>query len=164
MLFRSKATNVAVDRIKAFVYGELANTVFFGPADSEVIEMFSMLGINVTTLPEEPIDQIIGIMLYCKLNAIMEGRMLLTELDIQSHLGDSVWYLHNEDDAIGPFSQDGWWHEANCKHHNITEPPDDNVVKVVSSGWSEYNLDWPDIQPQAGNTIVVADFQRNENK
>jgi hypothetical protein len=36
-----------------------------------------MMGINVTTLPEEPVDQIIGMMLYYKLNAIMEGRMIV---------------------------------------------------------------------------------------
>ena len=158
------ATNVAVDRVKAFIHGELANTVFFGPEDPDLVEMFTMLGINVTTLPEEPIDQIIGIMLYCKLNAIMEGRVLITNLDIQSYLGDSVWYMHGDDDAVGPFAKDGWWHEANCKHHNIEPPQDDNVVKVNSAGWSEYNLNWPDIPQTSGNTVVVADFQRNENK
>lgn len=160
----AKATNISVDRIKAFIYGELADTVFFGPQQSELIEMFTMLGINATTLPEEPIDQIIGIMLYCKLNAIMEGRVVVTELDIQSKLGDEVWYLHSEDDALGPFSRDGWWHEANCKHFDFETPPDDKVVKVISAGWTEYNLEWPDIHPQSGNTVVVANFQRDENK
>ena len=31
------ATNVAVDRIKAFIYSELANTVFFGPENPELV-------------------------------------------------------------------------------------------------------------------------------
>ena len=157
-------TNVAMERLKAFVYSELCDTVFFGPNNQEQAEMFAMMGMNVTTLPDEPIDQIIGIMLYCKLNAIMEGRVLITNLDIQSYLGDSVWYMHGDDDAVGPFAKDGWWHEANCKHHNTEQPQEDNVVKVNSAGWSEYNLNWPDIPQTSGNTVVVADFQRNENK
>jgi len=158
-------TNIALERLKAFVYSELCDTVFFGPKNQEQAEMFGVMGINVTTLPDEPIDQIIGIMLYCKFNAIMEDQMIVTKLDIQSYLGDSVWYQHDEDDAIGPFKQDGWWHEAGCRHCFDAEPQTDKVVKVANKGWTEYGLDWPDPQPEnPGNTVVFANFQRNENQ
>lgn len=157
-------TNIAMERLKAFVYSELCNTVFIGPADQDKVEMLSMLGMNVTTLPDEPVDQIIGVMLYCKLNAIMEDQMLVTKLDIQSYLGDSVWYQHDEDDAIGPFKNDGWWHESGCRHCVDLEPQTDNVVKVASKGWTEYGLDWPDEQEHTGNTVVFANFSRNETK
>ena len=112
-------TNVAMERLKAFVYSELCDTVFVGPNNQAQAEMFAMMGMNVTTLPEEPVDQIIGLMLYCKLNAIMEDQMLVTKLDIQSYLGDSVWYQHDEDDVIGPFRNNGWWHEPTCQHNSI---------------------------------------------
>lgn len=161
----SLITNIAMERLKAFVYSELCDTVFVGPADQEKAEMLSILGINVTTLPDEPVDQIIGIMLYCKLNAVMENQMLVTKLDIQSYLGDSVWYQHDEDDVIGPFRDEGWWHEAGCRHSFDTEPQTDNVVKVANKGWTEYGLDWPDTQENtAGNTVVYANFQRNDNQ
>ena len=67
-------TNIAMDRLKMFMHGELANTVFVNQALRERAEMLQIMGVNVTTLPEEPVDQIVGMMLYYKLNAIMEGR------------------------------------------------------------------------------------------
>ena len=155
-------TNIALERLKAFVYSELCDTVFVGPNDQETAEMMSMLGINVTTLPDEPVDQIVGIMLYCKLNAVMENQMLVTKLDIQSYLGDSVWYQHSEEDAIGPFVKHGWWHESSCRHCVDTETQADNVVKVANQGWTEYGLDWP--EHNFSNTVVYANFQRNENQ
>ena len=103
----SVSTNIALDRAKAFVHGALESTVFINQANQERAEFMQMIGINVTTLPEEPVDQIIGMMLYYKLNAIMEDRMTVTQLDIASSLGDSVWYQHDEEDVTGPFRW-GW--------------------------------------------------------
>jgi len=158
-------SNIAMERLRAFVYSELCDTVFVGPADRDKVEMLSMLGMNVTTLPDEPVDQIIGIMLYCKLNAVMEDQMLVTKLDIQSYLGDSVWYQHDEDDAIGPFKENGWWHRPNCQHNDFEdESIDDNVVRVSTAGWSEYRLNWPEESEHTGNTVVFANFQKNENE
>ena len=91
--------------------------------------------------------------------------MLITKLDIQSYLGDSVWYQHDEDDAIGPFREDGWWHKPTCQHNDIeSEVDSDKVVRVATTGWTEYRLDWPEAQENAGNTVVFANFQRNENQ
>lgn len=159
------STNVAMQRIKCFVWQELQDTVFINQAQAETSEMFSLLGVNVTTLPEEPVDQIIGIMLYCKLNAIMEGRMIVTDLDIQSTLGDQVWYRHSDDDAVGPFAESGWWHQPGYQHDIVRKDDNDNenVVKVVSQGWHEYGLEWPDETKTTANTVVFANFPRNEN-
>jgi hypothetical protein len=120
--------------------------------------------VNVTTLPEEPVDQIVGMMLYYKLNAIMEGRMIVSGLDISSVLGDSVWYMHDEEDSAGPFAKDGWWHKASIQHETLEpEATPDNVVKVMSTGWHEMGLDWPEDKSATGNTVVFANFPKNEN-
>ena len=116
---QAQNTNIAMDRLKAFIVTELANTVFVNQNAMGQAEMLSAMGINVTTVPEEPVDQIIGMMLYYKLNAIMEGRMVVDSLDLSSVLGDSVWYRHDEDDLAGPFAEAGWWHEANTRHHDL---------------------------------------------
>ena len=157
-------TNIAMDRIKAFVYGELENTIFINQQNKEQAELLCMLGCNVTTLPEEPVDQIVGMMLYHKLNAIMEGRMLVTDINIQSTLGDSVWYQYDEDDLAGPFAADGWWNQPTTKHNDIDlHEQESNVVKVVSYNWNEYNLEWPEETDNTANTVVFANFPRNEN-
>ena len=159
------STNVAMERLKAFVYEELASTVFINQNNMERAEFLQIVGANVTTLPEEPVDQIIGMMLYYKLNAIMEDRMIVTSLDISSSLGDGVWYQHDEDDSAGPFVIKGWWHDASTQHETIErEEIADNVVKVISTGWYELGLDWPEqTAPATANTVVYANFPKNEN-
>ena len=158
----SVSTNIALDRVKAFVHGALESTVFINQANMERAEFMQMMGIRVTTLPEEPVDQIIGMMLYYKLNAIMEDRMTVTALDVSSTLGDSVWYQHDEEDIAGPFAGDGWWHRASMQHESVehdSEPG--NIVKVMSTGWYELDLEWPEnIMPQTDNTVVYANFPK----
>ena len=160
----SASTNIALDRAKAFVHGALESSVFINQANRERAEFMQMMGISVTTLPEEPVDQIIGMMLYYKLNAVMEGRMTVTGLDLSSTLGDSVWYQHDEDDAAGPFAEEGWWHQASMQHETVERESDPgNVVKVMSTGWYELNLEWPENSaPVSDNTVVFANFPRNE--
>ena len=164
----TKSTNVAMDRLKAFVYGELESTVFINQNYHEHAEMMQIMGANVTTLPEEPVDQIVGMMLYYKLNAIMERRMEIVQLDISSRLGDGVWYMHSEDDLSGPFAQDGWWHQSSLQH-NTLDPVDAeiNVVKVVPNAWMEYGLIWPETDTvqvnQTANTVVFANFSKHED-
>lgn len=158
-------TNIAMDRLKAFVVTELANTVFVNQKHMEQAEMLSVMGINVTTVPEEPVDQIIGMMLYYKLNAVMEGRMTVDSLDLCSVLGDEVWYRHDEDDLLGPFAGEGWWHEPNTRHNDLGgDESHDNVLKVLTNSWSEYGLQWLEDAPSAtANTVVFANFSKNED-
>lgn len=159
------STNIAMERLKAFVFEVLNSTVFINQNKTERAEFLQAIGANVTTLPEEPVDQIVGMMLYYKLNAIMENRLVITSLDISSTLGDGIWYQHDEEDSSGPFSADGWWHQSSTQHETI-EPQEvsDNVVKVISTGWHDLGLEWPENSaPPATNSVVYATFPRNEN-
>lgn len=159
-------TNISLERIKAFVMGELENVVFINRENEAQAEMLQAIGANICTLPDEPVDQIIGIMLYCKLNAITEGQLLVTKLDISSSLGDEVWYQHNEEDHLGPFAADGWWHKRSCQKDTLDpEGTAENVVKVESTGWQEYGLEWPENKKEKAEANVVRpDFKKNEAK
>ena len=159
------STNIAMERLKAFVFDELSSTVFINQNNMERAEFLQMTGVNITTLPEEPVDQIVGMMLYYKLNAIMEDRMIITGLDISSALGDGVWYQHDEEDSAGPFAREGWWHESSTQHETI-EPQEvpNNVVKVISTGWHEMGLDWPENNSGAIRAkVLYANFPKHEN-
>ena len=163
-----KFINVAMERLKCFVHSELANAVYINSCHIEQATLMGMMGMNVVTLPDEPVDQIIGMMLYCKLNAIMENVMQITQINIASTLGDDVWYTHDEDDALGPFfAQDSWWHRPTTQHDmlDLEELPD-NVVRVQATGWPEYGLMWPErpIEHNANSTVIYPNFSRNENK
>ena len=160
-----KDINIALERLKVFLFSELAHTVFVNQHYSEHVELLEILGCNVTTLPEEPVDQIIGLMLYCKLNAIMENRMHITQLDIASELGDNIWYKHSEDDGLGPFVEEGWWHKPSVQHHS-TEQVDmpANVVNLQRTGWVDYGLCFREEAEDSNSTVVYANFPKHENK
>lgn len=155
--------NVAMERIKAFVMSEMANVLFINAAHNNEAEMFEALGANVCTLPDEPHDQVIGMMLFCKLNAVTEAQLIVTQLDISSSLGDEVWYQHGLDDALGPFAHQGWWHSRGCQKNNVSAAAEDNVVKVSASGWHEYDLEWPDVPGAQTSKVVKPDFKKHEH-
>jgi hypothetical protein len=147
--------NIAMDRIKMFVYSELADTVFINQEDFERAEVLELLGVNITTLPQDPIDQIIGLMLYTKLSAITEGRIIIDALDISSLLGDNVVYMFESGDNLGPFCNDGWWNQPDTSHSKLENIKlEENVVKVPTTGWSKYNLNWNDLSTRkSGKTV-----------
>lgn len=157
--------NIAMERIKAFVFGELENVIFIKREYETQAQLLQAIGANVCTLPDEPVDQIIGMMLYCKLNAVAEGRIIVNKVDISSSLGDEVWFQHEEEDNLGLFAQDGWWHKHTCQKDDLdTEAMAENVVKVESSGWHEYGLDWHDNQNNEKAKVVYPDFRKHETK
>lgn len=160
------AINIAMDRLKCFVNYELADAVFINQSEMDLAEVMQMIGSNIVTLPDEPVDQIVGLMLYCKLNAIMEGVMVVTALDISSKLGDEVWYEHTEEDAIGPYTAEGWWHQSDTAHNSLPDKQDTaKVVKVMPNPWVEYGLEWPsevDKTQEKAHTVVYAKFPKHE--
>jgi hypothetical protein len=158
--------NIAMERLKCFIFSEMSDTVFIHQDQRDRAELMLMMGMNITTLPDDPVDQIIGMMLYCKLNAVMEGRMAVLSVDISSEDSGGVVYMHDEEEPVGPFKVDGWWDNASTQHNNIVlEVADDNVVKVVTDPWAEYGLLWPgDETKPTANAVVYANFGRNEDK
>lgn len=157
--------NIAMERLKAFMHSELLNVVFINRAHENEAELLQALGTNICTLPDEPVDQIVGLMLYCKLNAIMEGQLEIVSLDIKSALGDEVWYQHDEEESLGPFERDGWWHKNSTQKETLD--PDgtpENVVKVQSTGWKEYGLEWPEETKESTTKIIYPKFKRDENE
>jgi hypothetical protein len=158
--------NIALDRIKHFIFNEMHSTVFVNQADEEQAEAFYSLGLNVTTLPQEPVDQIVGIALYYKLNAIMQGRMKITELVFCSDAGDNVEYSHSENDALNIFPAQGWWLSAGLDHCDLTPDDDEEQEELsVDEQWQELELSW--IQANAEpdlSQIVFANLEQNQNE
>lgn len=158
---------VSLSRINHFIYNEMNNTVYINQDNVDQISALTSAGIKVTTLPEEPIDQIVGLALYCKLNAILQERIFINEVSIQSDLGDNVCYLHNEHESLGPLSNDGWWQDASPVHNNIKSTVSKkHVVKLNRApSWQDLDLDWSKSESadNTGNTVVFAKFTQDEN-
>ena len=158
---------ISLNRLNHFIYNEMANTVYIHQDDTAQIQALTGAGIKVTTLPEQPIDQIIGIALYSKLNAILQERMFVTGVTIQSDLGDNVRYLHSDRESVGPLSQEGWWYDASPVHSDFKSSASrKQVVKLNRTlTWQDLEMEWSDVEPveNTGNTVVFAKFGPDEN-
>jgi hypothetical protein len=158
--------NVAFERIKYFVYEQLDSSIFINLAHQDQCERFVAAGLSVTTMPGEPVDQLIGLMLYHKLNAIMEDRIVVDETEISSVLGESMVYLHsgNEHTDVDVFP--GWWTTEDPAHSDYVLLVADKVVAMHNAGaWRELDLAWTDSNSdiETGNIVVFADFKSDHD-
>lgn len=136
--------NIALDRVRHMLYNRFSNRLFINNTDQDIADQFHGMGFKTVVLPAEPVDQIIGIMLFAKLNAVMENRLIITELKICSELGDHMWYLQNTDEDFGPFEESGWWHES-MDHVNtidIVRPGKVVTLHKNKKNWANIGLDW----------------------
>jgi hypothetical protein len=158
--------NIAYERLKYFVYNEMNSTIFVHSEHQDQCRALIAAGLKITTLPAEPVDQLIGIMLYSKLNAVMEDNILITEVEISSDLGENMVYLHSAEESLGPFGGPGWWHEADPIHCDLGLFDSEKIVAMHQAGaWRELDLAWPDQDNTVNNnTVVFAKFGQDETK
>jgi hypothetical protein len=158
--------NVAFERIKYFVYNKLDSTIFINSAEQDKCERFVNAGLSITTLPGEPVDQLIGLMLYYKLNAIIEDRIIVDETEISSVLGENMIYLHCENEHTDIGTMPDWWTTCDPTHNNFELINIDKIVAMhASTTWRELELTWPESQhaTDTGNIVVFADFKPNND-
>jgi hypothetical protein len=162
----SVSQNIAFERLKYYIYSQLNHSIFVNQDHESALEKYHQAGIKTLTLPAEPVDQLLGIMLYCKLNAIMEGRMVINEIEISSDLGERMIYLHATDENLGPFEDPGWWHDVDLPLRSTLESDNDKVVAMNNiNAWRELELDWPELTASAeDNTVVFAEFGKDDTK
>lgn len=160
---------ISFERIKYFVYTQIDNTIFINSNQKAQCTLFSKAGLDITTLPGDPVDQIIGIMLYYKLNAITEERMIIMETEISSTYGANMTYLHSDFENTSGYKQPDWWTSADLTHSDfVLNNKSEKVLSIpTSTDWRELELAWSDesSSDSPGNVVVFADFkQPNETK
>lgn len=151
--------NVAMERIKYFLNECLENGIFVQDNEHKVIEKYSTCGFKVCTVPEEPYDQIITLLLLTKLNSITEGRLVITDMTLGSRISDDVKFICDIESPRGPLESPGWWTDSGT---SIADPikksvKKDKIVKLFktpSTDWAEYNLVWKE-KDQIANCEIV---------
>lgn len=161
--------NTALERIKYYIADCLEHSVMIDETEEQMIDKFMSLGMSVCTLPEEPYDQIIGIMLMTKLNAIAEGRLVITDVTIESRMSDGVSCLHSFEEPIGPFVKKGWWSDNTLRTTDVKlKTKIKNVVKISKQRgeWEDLQLGWDTPEPTIPNKstaeIVFASFDKTD--
>ena len=156
--------NIAISRARHFIFDQLENTIFINAEDHTKCAEFSRAGLDITSLPGEPADQLIGIMLFHKLNAIMEERIKLIEIEISS--GHGVIYLHGENETSEDLIQPDWWLDSDLTHCDFNLVESEKILSIPqTNAWREFGLSWPDLPADnaTGNIVVFADFKQPDD-
>jgi hypothetical protein len=153
----------AFERLKYFIYTCMESTIFIDVSETEQCNRYVQAGLSITTMPGAPVDQLIGIMLYHKLNAVMENRMIVFETELSSAVGEYMVYLHSEEEHTVGYVQPEWWDTADLTHNEFALDNLDNVVAIPqATAWRELDLAWTDdvAGDKSGNVVVFADFKK----
>ena len=158
--------NIAFERLKYFVYYALDSSILIDQESTEQCTRLASVGLRITTMPGVPVDQLVGIMLYYKLNAIMEQRLVITDVEISSSVGDNIVYLHNENEDSNDVVKPIWWTTSDLAHSDGNLSQFDNVVTMNSAcSWRELELDWPsESTVEPGNIVVFPERKRNDTE
>jgi len=156
--------NIALDRIKYFFTEKLDNAIFVSEEENECIDKLSTLDFKCIVLPEEPYDQIIGIMLMVKTNAISENRLTVSDIRITSRMSDGVSYLHSMEESIGPFSSKGWWKDL-TPTVSSNKSKNRKIVKFKEAklSWDDLGLSWVPSKKELFSDVVV-EFESKTEK
>lgn len=138
--------NIAMDRIIYFLSESLADCVFVECTDTIAIENYTKAGIKVCTIPEEPYDQIITMLLILKFNFITEGRLSVYDIQLKSELSDDVKFIYDVETAmLNPFDKKGWWLDKSPTIANTVAKSNkkEKIVKLVKTvDWKSIGLEW----------------------
>jgi hypothetical protein len=161
-------TNTALDRLKYMIEEYLVDCVFVKDTETDQIKRLKSAGIKVIVMPEEPVDQIIGMMLYSKISAVMEGHMLIRSVMLSSTAGDNVIYEHDQSESLTPFDQPGWWNSTDPTCEQETKRNLEKVFVITAMNqWRDLGLEWIDVDnnhAEDGNILVFTEFRNDKDK
>lgn len=159
-----KEQNIAMDRIHYFLDECLGNSIFVQDTEKKVIEKYMQADIKVCTLPDEPYDQIITILLLLKLNAITDGKLHITEISLKSGLSDDVKFVYDiQTVANHPFGNKGWWSDSSTNMTDIIKSTKkDKIVRLIKhhNDWANVGLDWEQKHHTATEIIFSNDHEK----
>ena len=137
--------NVAMDRSTHFLTSVLQNSLLINGKETEAIEKYKNAGLKICILPEDPYDQILSMVLLQKLNAVMEGRLRITDLVVGSTLSEGVRFTMVSEVAENVLDGNYWWNKSTICLNNeeACTTSKTNIVKLFDdSHWVDLGLSW----------------------
>lgn len=157
----SHEQNIAYDRMKYWLFDVMEHSVLI-PQDHEKISLFQATGQRVITLPGDPVDAVIAMMLLAKFAAITEQRMTFTEVAVSSEQGGHVQHLHSADEDFMQFCEPGWWQDPGPIWQTTKAKRGNKIVNLDRvPEWSELDLGWDATQSKADGHVVFAEFTKH---
>lgn len=134
--------NTAIERMLYFLSSQIENSVFVCDDEIDAIEKYRNAGIQTCVIPDEPYDQIVGMILINKCNAIMENRIVVEEIVFGSKLSNLIKFNIEADLAAVEFAGKHWYNNSNLA--TMDKSKKDKIVPLFDKGndWAELELTW----------------------
>lgn len=134
---------IAIDRISHYFKNIFTDCIFIHMLDVDSIKKYKNAGIRVCQIPEEPWDQVVAMVILTKLNAIMEGRIKITDMVLGSVMSEGVRYSIVSEEAENVLSGNNWWNNASISTSNENSFEGENIVKLFyEDEWVNLGLSW----------------------
>ena len=143
-----KNYNVALERISILFREVLEDSILIGPAS--VSKFKNAMGLNgiIHTLPDEPYDHLMAIVLHTKITAILEGVFSVEQVSVTSTQGQGVTHTF-EDDESGNILHElidnpdlkeyvDYWYATNVNFIRLHP----NGIKLETQSWDKEDLSY----------------------
>jgi hypothetical protein len=119
----SKQQHVAFEKIKYVFNKILQNSLFIDNHQYQLFKMFDTLAIDFF---EKPVDQVVGICLFTKLNTMIGNCLRVDVLEIESWQGENLRFVISESSPENELLQsatvkDPWWRDKSPRFSNFTK-------------------------------------------
>lgn len=138
--------NIAMDRAIHFIENVLQHSMLISSEHEEKIQQYKDVGLRTCEIPGEPYDQIIAMLVILKLNAIMEGRLKITDMSFGSALSDGVRYSIVSEVAENILSGQHWWNSSSLSMSHDSDIDFDKVIPLFDNAdWVDLGLTWKEL-------------------
>jgi hypothetical protein len=143
----AREQNIAVERITHFLGSSVEDCLFISIAEKDAINKYSAAGIKVCVIPEEPYDQIIGLVLMNKCNAIMEEKIVMSEILIGSKLSNLIKFELTHEMGKVEYPGKHWYNDPTLRMTDKFTKKDKivNLVDYKCEDWEELDLTWKEL-------------------
>ena len=122
-----QSQHVTFQKIK-YVFGKTLQNSLFVQHDDNLYKSFSVFENDVIDFFDTPVDQVIGVTLLAKLDAIGGKSMNVDALEIESWQGENLRFMITTDSPEWKLLQtcgikDPWWHDDTPRFSNFTKEP-----------------------------------------
>lgn len=159
--------NIALQRILFFINEVFGGSIFIN-ASNENANKFQKLAkdSHVIVFPDDPFDQIIGMILFNKLESIAESFIEMESIEIGSNISPNLFYTIDEFEGFESELEEPWWIRA-----DLTTTDDPKIAKKIPS-WEDINLGWEEneevdvdiLLEDASDVIVLEGGEEKENE
>ena len=153
--------NIALERCKYIIYEQFSDSIILGNQHKKLAKKYQDAGFRTIIFPDEPADQLTGLALYSKLQAVTEDVLDVLDISIRSNLGGGVSYLHNDEESVGPYDKPGWWTDSgpSC---STSIPSRKKIVSLNNPTWKSLDLEWDDGETE--DTVIEIKLEKKKEK